>query len=514
MDVAAWLSGLGLEQYAPAFRDNDIDDAVLPRLTAEDLRELGVASVGHRCRLLEAIAALRAPVFAAETSGLPAETPAIPAAMGDAERRQVTVMFCDLVGSTALSARLDLEDLREIIGSYHHCVTTVIEQYDGFVAKYMGDGVLIYFGYLHGYESDAVEACAARAKEFAEQLPDWPGTFAAQKLVWNSCMMRQPVRRAVALALDLMSLAERDGDPAQIAIACRALGPSLLEYGKPAEADPVLARGVALADSVADTEFAIYGEDPRIICRLFRGWARCLLGYPDMGLRLVGEGLARAHASNNPHAIARALAFLAQIHIFLRDAAGAERAGAEATDIARQHRFAQWLAWAQEQRGWALCQLGDADQGVALLEEARHHFQEVGESPITRALYYLAEGCFLAGRLEAALNHVETAHQHAEANGGHHLRAEIHRLHAEVLQARGAPTPEIEGHLRAALEISRSQGARLWELRAVTSLARLWHDEGKRHDALELLEPVYGSFTEGFDTPDLQEAKSLLNQLA
>ena len=112
MNVAAWLRGLGLERYAPAFRDNDIDGDVLRRLTAEDLRELGVASVGHRRRLLDAIAAFDAPTPAADTPGL-VQTIATLAPKGDAERRQLTVMFCDLVGSTALSARLDPEDLRE-----------------------------------------------------------------------------------------------------------------------------------------------------------------------------------------------------------------------------------------------------------------------------------------------------------------------------------------------------------------------------------------------------------------
>jgi hypothetical protein len=109
MDVAAWLQGLGLERYVPAFRDNDIDDAVLRRLTAEDLRDLGIASIGHRRRLLDAIAALGGapPVPAAASE--PAAT-----APNEAERRQLTVMFCDLVGSTALSAHLDPEDLREV----------------------------------------------------------------------------------------------------------------------------------------------------------------------------------------------------------------------------------------------------------------------------------------------------------------------------------------------------------------------------------------------------------------
>jgi hypothetical protein len=131
MDVVAWLRGLGLEGYAPAFRDNDIDGDLLRRLTAEDLRELGVASVGHRRMLLDAIAAFDAPTPAADASGLAAETIATLAPKGDAERRQLTVMFCDLVGSTALSTSLDPEDLREIIGSYHRCVAEAVARFEG-----------------------------------------------------------------------------------------------------------------------------------------------------------------------------------------------------------------------------------------------------------------------------------------------------------------------------------------------------------------------------------------------
>ncbi len=161
MDVVAWLRGLGLEQYTATFRDNDIDAVVLPRLTAEDLRELGVASVGHRRRLLDAIAALGAPAPAADASGSPAETTVTLAPKGDAERRQLTVMFCDLVGSTALSARLDPEDLREVIAAYHRAVADVVRNFDGFVAKYMGDGVLVYFGYPQAHEDDAERAILA-----------------------------------------------------------------------------------------------------------------------------------------------------------------------------------------------------------------------------------------------------------------------------------------------------------------------------------------------------------------
>ena len=155
MDIAEWLRRLGLGQYAPAFAQNDIDEDVLLSLQADDLRELGVVSIGHRRRLLDAIAALRQPGSAVE--------PAAPAAMPtvEAERRQLTIMFCDLVGSTALSARFDPEDLRELIGAYHRCVSATVTCFDGFVAKYMGDGVLVYFGYPQAHEDDAERAVRA-----------------------------------------------------------------------------------------------------------------------------------------------------------------------------------------------------------------------------------------------------------------------------------------------------------------------------------------------------------------
>src|SRR6516225_6898560 len=161
MDVAVWLHGLGLEQYTTTFRDNDIDAVVLRQLTSEDLRELGVASVGHRRRLLNAIAGLGAPAPAADASGPRGETAVILARRTDAERRQLTVMFCDLVGSTELSARLDPEDLREVIAAYHRTTADAVKSFDGFVAKYMGDGVLVYFGYPQAHEDDAERAVRA-----------------------------------------------------------------------------------------------------------------------------------------------------------------------------------------------------------------------------------------------------------------------------------------------------------------------------------------------------------------
>src|ERR1700720_2423160 len=163
MDIVVWLRSLGLGKYEAAFRENDIDETVLPSLTHENLKELGVASLGHRVKLLDAIAALRndasgkAPsVDAGTTSSTPSAHPE-----DRAERRQVTVMFSDLVGSTALAGRMDPEDLREVISSYQKCVARTVERFGGFVAKYMGDGVLVYFGYPQAHEDDAERAVRA-----------------------------------------------------------------------------------------------------------------------------------------------------------------------------------------------------------------------------------------------------------------------------------------------------------------------------------------------------------------
>ena len=142
MDLAVWLRSLGLEQYEAAFRENAIDASVLPDLTDQDLEKLGVL-LGHRRKFQRAIANLETTAKAASGAvGAPVTVDTSP--RDAAERRQVTVMFSDLVGSTALSARMDPEDLREVISAYQRCVAETVQRFGGFVAKYMGDGVLMY----------------------------------------------------------------------------------------------------------------------------------------------------------------------------------------------------------------------------------------------------------------------------------------------------------------------------------------------------------------------------------
>ena len=160
MDLGGWLRSLGLERYEAAFRENEIDDTVLLSLTAEDLKELGVGILGHRRKLLDAIAALRADASAKTPPSEPVSV-LDRSANDNAERRQVTVMFSDLVGSTALSARMDPEDLREVISAYQKCVAETVRRFDGFIAKFLGDGVLVYFGYPEAHEDDPEQAVRA-----------------------------------------------------------------------------------------------------------------------------------------------------------------------------------------------------------------------------------------------------------------------------------------------------------------------------------------------------------------
>jgi class 3 adenylate cyclase len=159
--IADWLEELGLGQYAQHFVENEITFSILPELTDADLKELGIAALGHRRLLLRAIAELEGFEKRAPTHTTAVLAPVTPQQGDAAERRQVTVMFSDLVGSTALSARMDPEDLREVISAYQKCVAETVQRFGGFVAKYMGDGVLAYFGYPQAHEDDAERSVRA-----------------------------------------------------------------------------------------------------------------------------------------------------------------------------------------------------------------------------------------------------------------------------------------------------------------------------------------------------------------
>ena len=159
-EIADWLDKLGMSEYAQRFAENRIDLSVLPDLTDQDLEKMGVV-LGDRRKILRAIAAVGNAGTTDQTDKAAAEASSAARPPNAAERRQITVMFSDLVGSTALSARMDPENLREVISSYQNAVVETVRRFGGFVAKYMGDGVLVYFGYPQAHEDDAERAVRA-----------------------------------------------------------------------------------------------------------------------------------------------------------------------------------------------------------------------------------------------------------------------------------------------------------------------------------------------------------------
>ena len=323
MDVADWLRKLGLERYEPAFRVNDVDAEVLPRLTADDLISIGVTSVGHRRRLLDAIAARRG-------AGDPGTVPV----RADAERRQLTVMFCDLVGSTALSARLDPEDLREVIAAYHRTIGGIVTGFDGFVSRYMGDGVLVYFGYPQAHEDDAERAVRAglrsidavgrlevKSVKLQARVGIATGLVVVGDLIGEGSAQEQSVvGETPNLAARLQALAEPD--TVVIAAGTRRLLGDLFEYR---DLGAVEVKGIAapvpvwlvLRPSAVESRFEalrgsaltpLVGRDEEIDL-LLRCWARAkagdgqivlVSGEPGIGKSRIAAALAE-RLRGEPH---------------------------------------------------------------------------------------------------------------------------------------------------------------------------------------------------------------------
>ena len=339
MDIAAWLRDLGLERYAPAFSDNDIDATVLTSLTGDDLEKLGVTSVGHRRKLLDAISGLsvqQAPV--GTTNAVPIDTvrprDRIEAHPTHAERRQITALFCDLVGSTDLSARLDPEDMSELLRTYRRCCTDTIARWDGYIARYMGDGVLAYFGWPRSHEDDAERAVRAgleliaavsrlnmgEGRPLAARVGIATGQVVAGDLIGEGdAQERNVVGDTPNLAARLQSLAS----PNAIVIgpATRRLLGRLFEFR---DLDPLVVKGFArpvfacevLRATAAESRFeALRAQQTPLVGReeeigvLLRRWQQAkegegqvvlLSGEPGIGKSRIGATLLERLAGE-PH---------------------------------------------------------------------------------------------------------------------------------------------------------------------------------------------------------------------
>jgi hypothetical protein len=367
---------------------------------------------------------------------------------------------------------------------------------------------------VHGFGTLRVEECAVRAMELSNRLHGWPSRFAASRLAWNSCLMRQPVPKTVALARDLIELADADGSTAKLAVAHRALGYSLLVVGELHEADAVLARGSILADAIEDREFAVYGEHPSIICRMYGAQAKLMLGFPTASAELAEEAVTFARREENAHSLAWALGVAAHTSLLAHEAEATARFASEAIDISREHAMPQWLALGERCMGWAMHKLGQFDAGLNLQQQGLKRWTEsAGMLHMSHCQLHIAESLLREGRAAAARTHLDAARTHCDSYGETYLLAEIDRLEALVLQCEQAAAKVIEDRLVRSLGTARQQGGRWHELRTATTFARFLRDNGERGRAVDTLAPVYGWFTEGFETQDMKQANALLEEL-
>jgi class 3 adenylate cyclase/predicted ATPase len=367
---------------------------------------------------------------------------------------------------------------------------------------------------IHGFGALRVEQCALRAQELSDRLHGSSSRFAARRLAWNSCLMRQPVPRTVALARDLIGLANEDSSAAKLAVAHRALGYSLLMAGELREATENLARGASIADSISDREFAVYGEHPSMVCRNYGGKAKVICGFPTSGACLAEEAVARARREESAHSLAWALGVAAHIFEIHHEAEATIRYASEAIATARDHHMPQWLALGERCMGSAMHQLGDFAAGLNLQLQGIKRWTETGATlHLTHCEVHLVESYLREGQTAAARPHLDAARAHCATYGEEYLAAEIDRLEALLLLSEKAPAEIVEEYLMKSLNTARRQGARLFELRAATTFARVLAEKADHRRAADLLAPVYGWFTEGFDTTDLKEAKAVLDEL-
>jgi predicted ATPase len=247
---------------------------------------------------------------------------------------------------------------------------------------------------------------------------------------------------------------------------------------------------------------------------VYLSWALWHRGYPDQSARAADRALALSRQLGHAYTLSLAFFLAGKAAVFARDVATVHAYSNDCVTLASEHGFAHWAAYGWILQGWADAQRGEATTGIARIREglaaatgARAH------TPFNLTL--LAEAVAFAGRIEEGLAALDDALAKAAVSGERGWNAEIHRLRGELTARLPHPDPaKAEDSFRTALVIAREQGTRGYELRAATSLARVWREQGRQDEARELLAPLYGSFTEGFDTPDLKDAAKLLDELA
>jgi class 3 adenylate cyclase/predicted ATPase len=368
-----------------------------------------------------------------------------------------------------------------------------------------------------GQAAPEVEYAYSQARALCQQMGEAPQLFPVLLGLWRFYLARPQLHTACELGETLLRLAQHAHDPALSVVAHAALGLTLLCLGAMPAAHQHLEAGITLymPDQRRMPVFRI-GQDPGVSCQLYAAVALWFLGYPTQSLARLHAALALAHELSHPYSLAWAWSMAAFVYQFRGDVQAVRQQTESCIALATEQGFLLWAAQGTSLRGWALAMQGQGEEGMAQICQGIAAFRATGAAvPVLYFYTLLADVAVHLGHTEDSLQALAEAHTLMEQHDERWWEAEIARRRG-VLLLRQPMTPqaEAEAWLRRALDIAHRQEAKSLELRAAMSLSRLWQQQGKQDEARELLASIYGWFTEGFDTADLQEARALLEAWA
>jgi predicted ATPase len=368
-----------------------------------------------------------------------------------------------------------------------------------------------------GQGAPEVEQAYTRARELCYQVGDTAQVFSVLYGLWLCSIVQGAHTRAYDLAEQFYQQAQQAQESALLLEAHRMLAAALFWLGELRLAHWHAEQGSALYDPQQHRAHAFrYGFDPGVACFFYAAHALWFQGYADQAFTWRNKALTLAHGLSHPISLAWTLSHAAFFHQFRREAQPAQEHGRAAVTLSIEQDFPVWLAIGAIVHGWAVAVQGHGDTGITEIRENIAAYQATGAELLCSAfLAMLAEAYREADHIDAALNVLTKALTLVDKNSERFWEAELRRLKGELLLRLSADHhTEAESCFHQALAVARHQQAKSLELRATMSLSRLWQQQGKRAEAHELLAPIYGWFTEGFDTADLQEAKALLDALA
>jgi predicted ATPase len=369
-----------------------------------------------------------------------------------------------------------------------------------------------------GYGDPEVVAALERANRLVTETAavGTPIHFSVLYGLWVSTFVGGAIAVALEHAANFLSSAQSQPSSGPLLVGHRTLAYSLIFSGDyPAALEHVeTATSLYRLDEHCDSALR-YGQDIGVSAFVTLSWALWHRGYPDRSSRAADRALAYSRQLGHAHTLAHALAHAGVAAVFARYVGTVCAHSDDCVALASEHGFALWAGWGRVLQGWADAQRGEATTGIARIRDGMAAAEATGTRASTPLyLTLLAEALALAGKIEEAFAALDDALATAAVSGVRGWDAEIHRLRGELTGQLPHPDPvKAEHSFRTALTIAREQGTRGYELRAATSLARLWREQGRPREARDLLAPLYDWFTEGFDTADLKEAKWLLKEL-